>query len=379
MLLQFQIISLVVVIFFIAPAITQKLFDTYQSVNPFLENGELLSKNVKLDLRHQLPNYSNVSWAKQHFQDRTNLKAVYHDFIVWRRAEFESDTINIGVDGLRKTYMPDPLAGTPDVWMFGGSTMWGAGVDDMNTIPSHLARKTGRTVKNFGEDGYIVRQELNALNKAYAELSIQSSDHGRTVIFYDGVNDGAGHCFSDNVQIATDRQNQIRDALNLYVSTPDALTFRYLIQPAVELLKKIEIKIFKQDSIPNEKLWSCDTNPLQADSIARSIVSDWISAKAIANSRGDRFIAILQPVSFLSKTKLAHLDDIDKGIASREAQGRQYKTIYPLIRKFARQADIEFYDFTDAFDLDEYIYIDFCHVSHNGNEIIANKIEKLLK
>jgi hypothetical protein len=29
---------------------------------------------------------------------------------------------------------------------------------------------------------------------------------------------------------------------------------------------------------------------------------------------------------------------------------------------------------TDAFDRDEYIYIDFCHVSPNGNKIITRRI-----
>ena len=229
---QFQIVSVVVVAFLIGPATIQKLFDTYQGLDPFLEYGETLSKNVKLDLRYQLPNYSNVSWAEQHFEDRKNLKAVYYDFIVWRRAEFKSNTINIGVDGLRKTYMPDFRVDAPEVWMFGGSTMWGNGVDDMNTIPSLLAKKTGAVVKNFGEDGYILRQELNALIKTYAELPAQSGHQRRTVIFYDGVNDGSGHCLSNNIQIATARQDQIRAALNSYVNTPDALTFDYLIQPS---------------------------------------------------------------------------------------------------------------------------------------------------
>ena len=29
------------------------------------------------------------------------------------------------------------------------------------------------------------------------------------------------------------------------------------------------------------------------------------------------------------------------------------------------------HDFTDAFDIDEYIYIDSCHVNGRGNQIIA--------
>jgi len=34
------------------------------------------------------------------------------------------------------------------------------------------------------------------------------------------------------------------------------------------------------------------------------------------------------------------------------------------------------HDFTDAFDVDEYLYIDGCHVTGRGNQIIAQKISE---
>jgi hypothetical protein len=36
------------------------------------------------------------------------------------------------------------------------------------------------------------------------------------------------------------------------------------------------------------------------------------------------------------------------------------------------------YDFTDSFDGGEPIYIDFCHVSENGNRIVAERLARVL-
>ena len=51
-----------------------------------------------------------------------------------------------------------------------------------------------------------------------------------------------------------------------------------------------------------------------------------------------------------------------------------YRMMYTLIRDYTREANIEFYDFTDVLDQDKYIYIDFCHVSPNGNKLVAQTI-----
>jgi len=37
-----------------------------------------------------------------------------------------------------------------------------------------------------------------------------------------------------------------------------------------------------------------------------------------------------------------------------------------------------FIDLTNSFDIDEEIYLDFCHVSPNGNAIIADRLHKFV-
>ena len=61
-------------------------------------------------------------------------------------------------------------------------------------------------------------------------------------------------------------------------------------------------------------------------------------------------------------------------------RGLQFTNVYPLIKDIMRKRGHKWIlDYTDMFSRDEYIYIDFCHVSPNGNLIIAKQIYKDIK
>jgi hypothetical protein len=58
--------------------------------------------------------------------------------------------------------------------------------------------------------------------------------------------------------------------------------------------------------------------------------------------------------------------------------GEQYEVVYPLIRQAAAEADLNFYDLSKVYDRDEYIYIDWVHVSPNGNEYMVEALATIL-
>ena len=73
--------------------------------------------------------------------------------------------------------------------MLGGSSLWGFGARDDQTIPSLLARKLHERglkveVKNLAELGYVSTQEVIGLIR-----ELQTGYRPDVVIFYDGVND----------------------------------------------------------------------------------------------------------------------------------------------------------------------------------------------
>ena len=52
--------------------------------------------------------------------------------------------------------------------------------------------------------------------------------------------------------------------------------------------------------------------------------------------------------------------------------------VYPLTRQAAAEADLNFYDLSKVCDRDEYIYIDWVHVSPNGNEYMADALATIV-
>ena len=112
----------------------------------------------------------------------------------------------------------------------------------------------------------------------------------------------------------------------------------------------------------------CDKSKDRAQKVTKTLVNNWEIAHDIAQARGIKFFAILQPVAFIGKPKLDHLK-------LSKTFGLQYKTVYPLLKKVIRERGHNWIlDYTDRFSRDEYIYVDWAHVSKNGNKIIANRI-----
>ena len=118
-------------------------------------------------------------------------RIVYEPYTIWDRRYYPGDLVGIDHEGFRRTTGNSDAGDALRVWVFGGSTAWGEGAPDDETIPSHLARLLNAwgvdaAVKNMGERGYVSTQEVVLL---YREL--QAGRRADVVVFYDGINDAA--------------------------------------------------------------------------------------------------------------------------------------------------------------------------------------------
>jgi hypothetical protein len=93
-------------------------------------------------------------------------------------------------DHLRRTYEPVGLtADSPEIWIFGGSTVFGKGQRDDHTIASELARLaddagTPARVLNFGNPGYTSYQEWQVF-----ERELATGRRPAVAVFLDGTAD----------------------------------------------------------------------------------------------------------------------------------------------------------------------------------------------
>ena len=96
--------------------------------------------------------YEGQPWASRYWTEwkETINSLQYESYVIWRRAPFSGQTINVDAGGVRKTDYSSCNGGEYAIWFFGNSSLWGTGVPDWETIPSLLAKKyddAGRKVK----------------------------------------------------------------------------------------------------------------------------------------------------------------------------------------------------------------------------------------
>jgi hypothetical protein len=200
------------------------------------------------------------------------------------------------------------------------------------------------------------------LMKAYL-----SGGRPKYVVFYDGVNEVLGKCRSEHGFYSSAQESTIRQRLDPKRLSPSHLN--RTLSPTIEILR---------DSLGSneraERGYDCDTNAVKAELIAKTLVFDWSLAKRIVEDNGGVFVPVLQPVAYLGTPNVSYLTKMHK----EKALGRQYQAVYPEIKRLLKEQGFAYYDFTDLFDGDDPLYIDFCHVVPKGNERVAQKLAAVI-
>lgn len=299
-----------------------------------------------------------AAWLPKHRQELGRFGTVYKSFIAWRREAFAGETIHVEGPYLQRRTLNAAGPDARKVYFFGGSTMWGPGVDDANTIPSLFARASGLRAENFADSGYIAHQGLLQLIQL-----LQDGHRPDLVVFYDGVNDTLVKCRSELGPHSHEREQQIATVLR---TSANPHTFAYYLAPFAKLAQNISRETGRAMGAEE---FDCHTNRAKAEAIADNLIQDWRFARHLVELHGGRFLATLQPVSFFSRTRLDYLR-LPAGFE------RQYQAVYPLLReRLARSG--EFQDLVGALDTDEPVYTDFCHLAPRGNRIIADRLAAL--
>lgn len=316
----------------------------------------------------ELPNYDDMPWVTTFFREYKDTYDVeYRDYINWRREPYSGETINVGSDGRRQSYQPENPVTDTIFSFYGGSTMWGDGNRDEDTIPSVFARENQVSVVNNGEAGYIARQSLAWLVNEYI---LEKEAKRKVVIFYDGTNDVIQRCWRENSGLSTyhekEHRKRIAGAYNLGI-----LNLRPIKDYIDDLLDD-----FGKLSKP-ETAFSCAASPERAMEVARTLVETWEQARLLAEAHGDSFIAILQPVAYTGSPNLDHLPNIKR---DRLGHGPEHLAVYAEVKSMVRNfPDLNFLDFTDAYDGDDYFYIDHCHVSPGAHEVLVNRLSEEIR
>ena len=329
-------------------------------------DGRVLQRRwlPKVNAKSRRASLEDTELARKIYREDGQLRTRYEPYVAWTRRPFAGETTTINDAGNRVTPAPGDREGSVagHVRFFGGSTMWGTGVDDRNTIPAHFnALHPGYAVENHGEAGYISRQGLARVIDLY-----ERGEPMDLVIFYDGCNDLYTLCREDVTLTGHREQAKMARILTKSSAVADGL-----VGSTLEVARAIAQELGLGEDEPGVL---CPDDPEFAQRVAETMVNNWRIARHVTQLAGGEFHAFLQPVATLGSPNTEYLGDRTRG-----RRARCYLTVYPLVQKIIREEGEDWmHDLTDAFDVEEYLYIDSCHVNARGNEIIAGRMDALV-
>ena len=335
-----------------------------------------------VDTKMLLSPYRDKPWAEKYFTEMHQREIQYEPYYGWSLKPFTGEHVNIDSAGLRKTWNRDFDQGvTPDtIYIFGGSTIWGGGSRDDYSIPSYLSKFLNEKgyrvhVKNYGVTGHVFTQEVVRLMMLLREG--HRPDH---VIFYDGTND-VYSAFQSGV--AGTFQNVARTRERLAHKTGWNEVRTSITKPLREHswiyrgVRKLVAMVWPRPA-PHEtaEYYSPEKLNHLADNICKAYWQSMDLLDHLARQYDFKYICFWQPVAFLEK----ELNPEESASDNRLADSALAELFQNTNELMATSAEARFFNITNIFSArNTTYYVDFCHLSEEGNEVVARSISNILE
>lgn len=324
--------------------------------------------------RYLLPPYQDKPWARQLFSETDHSPGGHVDFLDYRRREFHGTYVNVDSEGIRKTWEP-PGEGTDhttNIYCFGGSTVWGVGARDDFTIPSLLSNELYKhgfrdfRVYNYGESGWVFSQGVVQLL-----LLLKKGRKVDVALFYDGVNDVQAAWRSG--RSGTTMVGQILRARLDQGFLPDLLRNLKTYQVFVRMVDVVAARSAARE--PDE------VRERAAEQLAEDIVADYAGSlnllDRLSREYHFKYVCLWQPSAF-SETRLLPGEETDP-LTRDPSLGMLFRAVNNLVKQREHSMP-NFHDVSTTLNQRTVpTYIDYCHISEEGNDAMARRLCELLE
>ena len=305
-------------------------------------------------------------WIERYWREHAQARdTAWRSYVYWRRQPHQGEIINVDAHGFRVTPRPAEPA-TREIWVFGGSVVWGTGNRDSGTLAAQLqlvyaerAPELGVRVLNFGESGYVSRQSLSAFQSALA-CSQPAAD---LAVFLDGANDVFATLQSRQAGLPQNEDNRRREfnssrhfGAQLRAWAMQLEGIGRLVAAAPEALDDAAITRLAADTAA---AWAANARQAQAIGAAFDVP----------------VLPLWQPTAF----DRSPARDDEAGIVGASPadhvrlQRASRAAVLPLLAALPGAAD-----FGGAFDsAAEPMYFDFVHLSEAAQRLLAERIYAL--
>lgn len=325
-----------------------------------------VEESTRLRVAH--PYYRQQPWAETYWNEsNAALHARYAPYVGWRNEPFAGETIQVDAQGLRRTPGSSCGAGAYRVFAFGGSTLWGIGAPDDETIPAQLQRElaarlpTPVCVVNFGEIAYVSTQGVIALLE-----QLQGGARPDLVLFYDGVNDVYAAFQSG---LAGAPQNLAAVTARFAPPARHPLWGGVLESRLLSLLRNS----FAPPPVADYRALGVET-PALADEVTGRYLANERLVAALAAQWGFEHFFFWQPMLGVGAKRLTPQEEVYRGAIDPDARAL-FAAVYERVRA-AAPPDGRLRDLADVFDAHSgNLWIDALgHVTPVGNALVARRM-----
>lgn len=337
----------------------------------------IIKNRAVVDVRMLLSVYKNETWGDEYWKEYRSTSFHYAPFILWNADEYHGKWINIDHNGLRKTWAPDgaqaPAPG--EIYVLGGSAIWGIGARDDYTIPSHLSKLLNTEnqqyrVSNYGIPGFTFLQEIIKLS-----LLLQKGQRPHYVIFYDGANDVYAAYQSGRVVDFLDN----RETKEKVENSPITLGTKYLIAKCriVQAVEKMLALVHLQANFQEGGASFTDKQlEILANDIADNYKNSTILLHNLSKVYNFNYVLFWQPVIFTEVNVVEEEIRFDP-----HYQDKKLAKLFTLVKSNLVNSSIpRWHDLSAALHQEvKPVYIDFCHLTEKGYERVSAKIGAIVQ
>ena len=296
----------------------------------------------------------------------------YHPFVEYKEAPRSGKYVSVSSENTRcnsnGNNQCEIANGKGVIWVFGGSTVFGYGVKNDETIPAHINKIfPDYTVVNMGHASYYSTSERILFNEKLSEGLAPE-----IAVFVDGLND----FYYFDIPNISGASKKIRRRFNR-ASSAISLDFKFLNKSYFWMYLDSKLKPQLKKIINDPE----DNKPgslVQPDSILLKVINrlrfNFLARQNIGDINGVKVLNVLQPVpgygiGHTTSKVPAHLLQLEGHVNS--ARG------YQLIEKEEFSLSIPYLDLS-TLSIDAPMYIDTVHYSPEFNKEIAKRISDMI-
>lgn len=309
--------------------------------------------------------YGNADWAVDYWREQNQTREHWIPYSYFETMPFHGRYINVGQDGLRRTWNKTAGKDDPVIYLLGGSTIWGYGSRDEGTVPSALSRLLAEAgldaqVRNLGQNALVSTQEVIVLLRALETMPVPD-----IVIFYDGAND-SGAALQTGV------------AGNSYAEKDRAREFQILKRPRDLFGALLDSSGFVRWSryVEPPRPLSAPADPERADEIARGVVERYAAnvhlVQEVGRALGFQTIFYWQPTVQHKNYRSA----FEERMVQHDKASDFFDAVHRyLLADQALSHNESFHDLTEIFAEErEPCYLDRVHLGEAANRKVAARM-----